>query len=41
MTVANTMLRICGISVTSLFAGASATVASLNIPIASYVLAGV
>ena len=40
-TVANTMLRICGISVTSLLAGASVTLASLSIPIASFVLAGV
>ena len=39
-TVANTMLRICGISVTDLLAGASVTVASLSIPIASF-LAGV
>ena len=35
------MLRICGISVTGLLAGASVTVASLSIPIASFVLAGV
>ena len=40
-TVANTMLRICGISVTGLLAGASVTVASLSIPIASFVLADV
>ena len=40
-TVANIMLRICGISVTSLLAGASVTVASLSISIASFVLAGV
>ena len=40
-TVANTTLRICGISATGLLAGASVTVASLSIPIASFVLAGV
>ena len=41
-TVANTTLRICGISVTGLVAGASATVASLSVPIAvPIVLAGV
>ena len=41
-TVANTTLRICGISVTGLIAGASATVASLSVLIAvPIVLAGV
>ena len=35
------MLRICGISVTGLLAVASVTEASLSIPIASFVLAGI
>ena len=39
-TVANTKLRICDILVTGLLAGASVAVASLSIPIASFILAG-